>query len=90
MDLTLTISDQDALDAIQHIIDTNGTGEKPEDVILGMIVPQLVAERERQLVSAAPRAEDYPPLAAFLAKKKAKSDAEAAAVAAEQDVEVIP
>lgn len=52
-DITITIDDQDALDAIQHIIDTNGTGEKPEDVVAGMIVPQLVAMRESQLRSAA-------------------------------------
>ena len=52
-DFTITIDDQDALDAVQNIIDANGLGEKPEDVIAGMIVPQLVAERGRQLTNAA-------------------------------------
>jgi transcriptional regulator CtsR len=62
---TISIDDPDALDAIQHIIDTNGTGEKPEDVIAGLLVPQLVAMREAQLMNAAPKPDDYPPLAAF-------------------------
>jgi hypothetical protein len=81
-DFTLSITDQDALDAIDHIIQVNETGEKPSDVIAGMIVPQLVAMREQQLVNAAQaKAQDDPDLVAFRAKKQAKIEAESAAAA---------
>ena len=52
-DFTITIDDQDALDAIDQIIQVNGLGEKTEDVIAGMLVPQLVAMRGQQLTNAA-------------------------------------
>ena len=52
-DFTITITDQDAIDAVDQIIQVNGLGEKPEDVIAGMIVPQFVAIRGQQLTIAA-------------------------------------
>jgi len=52
-DITITITDQDALDAIDQIIQVNGLGEKPEDVIAGMLVPQLIEMRGQQLANAA-------------------------------------
>ena len=65
-DFTLSITDQDALDAIGQIIQVNGLGEKPEDVIARMIVPQLVAMRRQQLLNAAQaKALQDPALLAF-------------------------
>jgi hypothetical protein len=81
-DFTLSITDQDALDAIDHIIQANGLGEKPEDVIAGMVVPQLVAMREQQLVNAAmAKVPDDPDLKAFR-ERKAKKEADAGAAQA--------
>lgn len=74
-DYLITISDQDALDAIQHIIDANGQGESFEDVIAGMLVPQLVAMRGQQLVNAAQAAaENDPDVLAFQQRQAAKAE----------------
>lgn len=70
---TITIDDQDALDALQHIIDANGIGEKTEDVIVGLLIPQLVAMREQQLVNAAQvRATQDPDVLEFKARQAKK------------------
>ena len=73
-DYLISITDQDALDAIDQIIQVNGLGEKPEDVIAGMIVPQLVAIRGQQLMSAAQaKALQDPALVAFEQAQEAKA-----------------
>jgi hypothetical protein len=72
-DFTLSITDPDALDAIDHIIQANGTGEKPEDVIKGMVEPQLVAMRGQQIENAAAdKAKQDPDILAFQARQEAK------------------
>ena len=70
-DFTITIDDQDALDAVQNIIDANGLGEKPEDVIAGMIVPQLVAIRGQQITNTAQAAAANDPNVLAFAQKQA-------------------
>ena len=76
VDFTITITDQDALDAIDQIIQVNGLGEKPEDVIAEMLVPQLVAMRGQQLLaSAQAKALQDPALVAFEATQAAKQAA---------------
>ena len=72
-DYLITITDQDALDAIDQIIQVNGLGEKPEDVIAGMLVPQLVVMRGQQLTNAAQvAAANDPNVLAFQSRQEAK------------------
>jgi hypothetical protein len=71
-DYLITISDQDALDAIDSIIATNGLGETQADIVAGMIVPQFVAIRGQQITNAAQAAAASDP--AVLAFQQRQAD----------------
>ena len=74
MDIAFTIDDQDAQDAVQNIIDANGLGEMPSDIIKGMIVPQFVAMRGQQITNAAQAAAaNDPAVLAFQQRQAAKT-----------------
>ena len=72
-DFTVTVNDQDALDAVNTIIAVNGSVQKPEDVIASILVPLLVTVRQNQLQAAAnAAAANDPAVVAFQQRQAAK------------------
>lgn len=75
MDIAFTIDDPDAIDRIKFVIDANGLGESPSDIIAGKIIPILIAEQGQQLVNAAQAAAaNDPAVLAFQQRQAAKLD----------------
>ena len=73
-DITITVTDPDALDAINNIIAANGLNEQPSDIITGMIVPQLVIIRGQQITNAAQAtAANDPAVLAFQKRQTSKA-----------------
>ena len=80
-DITITVMDQDALDAINTIIATNGLGEQPSDIVADIIVPQLVIIRGQQITNAAQaKAATDPNVLAFSQRQADKIAAQAAKI----------
>lgn len=90
MKLTITIDDQDALDAMTAIIEANGEKQSLEDFASEFLTLRFSEMREPQLLAAAiAKVDDDPELKAYRDRKEDEAKAAEAQVQAQANEEKI-